>query len=73
MINDFRKTVQEKLNSISGLSAGRIIADDAIKEGVYHFGYIITQNDSLVNLDYSNHTIIYNITFTKLLQTISYC
>ena len=62
MINDFRKTVQKQLNNIEGLSSGRIIADDMIKEGVYHFGYIISQNDSLVNLDYSNHKVIYNIT-----------
>ena len=62
MINDFRKTVQKQLNNIEGLCAGRIIGNDSIKEGVYHFGYIVSQNDSSTNLDYSNHKIIYNIT-----------
>lgn len=62
MINEFRKTVQKQLNNIEGLSSGRIIGDDAIKEGVYHFGYIISQNDSLANIDYSNHRVIYNVT-----------
>lgn len=63
MINDFRKTVQKHLNNIEGLSSGKIVSDDLIVEGKYHFGYIITQRDSMVDtVDYSNHRVIYNIT-----------
>lgn len=62
MINDFRKTIQKQLNNIEGLSSGKIISDEMIEENKYHFGYIITQNNTGTNVDYSNYKIIYNIT-----------
>lgn len=62
MINDFRKTVQKQLNNIEGLKSGKIVSDELIEENVYYFGYVITQNNSAVNIDYSNYKVIYNIT-----------
>lgn len=62
MINNFRKKVQAKLNTVDTIEPGKIISDDMIKDNVYHFGYIITTSVYSNNLDYSNDNMILNIT-----------
>lgn len=62
MINKFRTLVQTELNMIDGLEPGRIISDDAVQEGVYHYGYEVTTSTMNTNLDYSNNNMVLNVT-----------
>ena len=56
MINNFRKLVQQQLNSIDNLDSGVVIGDNLIEEGKYYFGYKISTLSKSFNLDYSNKT-----------------
>lgn len=67
MINNFRRLVQSKLNTIENLQSGEIVGDDLIEENVYYFGYRITTSGINYNLDYSNKKEI--ITLTGYLST----
>ena len=62
LINKFRTMVQSKLDSISGMTAGRPISDDVIEEEKYYFGYTVTTSTLANNLDYSNDVMTINIT-----------
>lgn len=62
MINNFRRLVQEKLNSIADLESGEVIGDDLIEEDVYYFGYRTTTSGIRYNLDYSDRRDLIAIT-----------
>lgn len=62
MINTFRTMVQTELNKIEGLDPGKIISDDMIEEGVYHFGYEVATSVVSKSIDYSNDNMILNVT-----------
>lgn len=62
MTNTFRILVQEKLNSISDLSAGEIIGDDMIEENNYYFGYRVSVSRIANNLDYSDYREMISLT-----------
>ena len=42
LVNDLRKLLQSKLNTISGLSSGRAKPDDVIEEDEIYYGYELT-------------------------------
>lgn len=62
MINKFRTMIQTELTKVEGLDPGKIISDDMIEEGVYHFGYEVATSVVSKNIDYSNDNMILNIT-----------
>lgn len=62
LINKFRTMVQTELNNIEGLEPGKIISDDLIKSGVYHYGYEVTTSVSNKSIGYDNDYIVINVT-----------
>ena len=62
MINDFRKQVKAKLDTIEGLSNGKPLPDNMIVEGKYYFGYMVNITTLRDNLDYSNKQQTISIT-----------
>ena len=62
MVNDLRKLLQTRLNSIEGLSSGRAKADDVIEEDEIYYGYELTY--SVEGSDQGYNYNEYNITLT---------
>ena len=62
MINDFRKQVKAKLDTIEGLSNGKPLPDNMIVESKYYFGYMVNITTLRDNLDYSNKQQTISIT-----------
>ena len=62
MINDFRKQVKTKLDTIEGLKNGKPLPDNMIVEGEYYFGYTVNIATIRDNLDYSNKQKTISIT-----------
>ena len=62
LVNEFRTMIQTELTKIQGLEPGKIISDDVIQEGVYHFGYEVSTSVVMSSLDYSDDTMILNVT-----------
>lgn len=62
LINDFRVTLQSKFNEIRGLEAGKIISDDTIQSGVFHYGYEISSSVLSKSIGYDNDNMVLTIT-----------
>lgn len=62
LINPFRVMIQTELNKIEGLEAGKIISDDAIQQGVYHYGYEVSSSIISKNIGYDNDNMVLQIT-----------
>ena len=65
-----RATIQSKLEEISNIESGKIIADDVVVESTTYFGYDLSQN--YINSDLQkNYTYRVNITgyVVRLLDT----
>lgn len=52
LVNDLRKLLQSKLNTISGLSSGRAKPDDVIEEDEIYYGYELTTSAENYGLEY---------------------
>ena len=52
LVNDLRKLLQSKLNTISGLSSGRAKPDDVIEENEIYYGYELTTSAENYGLEY---------------------
>lgn len=62
LINKFRTMVQNELNSIKDLESGKIISDDLIESGVYHYGYEVATSVSNKSIGYDNDYVVINVT-----------
>lgn len=62
LINEFRTMLQTELNKVSGIEPGKIIADDLIKTGTYHFGYEVGTSVMNKSIGYDNDYVIINVT-----------
>lgn len=52
LVNDLRKLLQSRLNTISGLSSGRAKPDDVIEEDEIYYGYELTTSAENYGLEY---------------------
>lgn len=62
LINQFRVMVQDELTKIEGLEPGKIISDDTIQTGVFHYGYEVSSSVISKNIGYDNDNIVLTIT-----------
>ena len=62
LINQFRIMIQAELNKIEGLDAGKIVSDDAIVQGQYHYGYEVSISVMSKNIGYDNDNMVLQIT-----------
>lgn len=62
LINKFRTMIQNELNKVKDLTSGKIISDDLIESGVYHYGYEIATSVSNKSIGYDNDHVIINVT-----------
>lgn len=62
LINKFRIMIQTELNKIDGLDAGKIISDDTIVQGQYHYGYEVSSSVISKNIGYDNDNMVLQVT-----------
>lgn len=62
LINQFRIMIQTELTKIKGLSSGKIISDDTIQTGVFHYGYEVSSSVISKNIGYDNDNMVLTIT-----------
>ena len=67
LINNLRKMIQAKLETIDGLESGIIVAQDMVEEGRYYFGYDIRTSLNRRDLSYDNEQ--YTISIIGYLST----
>lgn len=62
LINQFRVMIQNELTKIKGLEPGKIISDDTIQTGVFHYGYEVSSSVISKNIGYDNDNMVLTIT-----------
>ena len=67
LVNNIRKLIQTKLNTIEGLESGIIVVQDLVETGRYYFGYDIRTSLNKRDLSYDNEQ--YTISLIGYLST----
>lgn len=62
LMNDFRTMIQTELSKIENLNCGKIISDDAIQVGTFHYGYEVSSSVLSKSIGYDNDNMILTIT-----------